>query len=892
MSDSSDIIYRYWGKANTSDGNKLAYHLLPYHCLDVAAVASVWWDASPATRRGFCQDVSFTENQVRAWVLFFIALHDYGKFDARFQIRVKPVWRKLYPDAESFKLLPSEYDWKHYLHGEAGLFWFQRDCTEMLNIQMDDDEYGLDFLDDPGETAQSRWEAWKPWIEAVTGHHGHIKWSEYISNYDFSPTSDKRLKEIDRKARKAWFSTIESLFLHPVGLSLDHNPPPISPLLAGFCSVSDWLGSRSDDENFRFYSQSDDLNNYFERTQAEDAKRVMDLSGIISRPRQYDGIKALLKPEYEPRPLQVLMERLPLETGLTIIEAPTGAGKTEAALAYAWRLIGIGLADSIIFALPTQATSNAMLDRLERISTVLFENSPNVLLAHGLARFNKTFARLKGRSQAASSREDGWSQCSAWLAESRKRVFFGQIGVCTVDQVLISVLPVRHRFVRGFGVGRGILIVDEVHAYDAYMYGLLEEVLRQQKASGGIAVLLSATLPGHQRQQLCSAWGPALSDQDEIAPYPLVIWTKGDKISPFILEKTQQPEPFSINIECLSSHNMMPDECLIERIVTAAESGAQVAVVCNLVDVAQQLTKRLRAITSVPVDLFHSRYCFRDRQAKERDAIKRFGPDGKRDKGHILVATQVVEQSLDVDFDWLITQLCPVDLLFQRMGRLHRHRRHQRPHGFEKPICTVLLPEGHNYGLHALIYANTRVLWRTSQKLMTSPEVKIVFPDAYRSWIEPIYQEELWRNEPEEVEAGYEKYKDELWVKRHGARQMINSAFEKNPFADTDQSVTAVTRDGEMNLTLIPFCKMSGNQVLLDGTKLNLLDDYRQLEALTLNSIGVPASWRNYMGQADDKGRFWLEMQPEGESFVGQGNGATFKYHKNMGLEKKNESTD
>lgn len=892
MNNSSDIIYRYWGKVRPDHEAGPAYHLLPYHCLDVAAVASVWWDASPTIPRSFCYSASLTEDQVRAWVLFFIALHDYGKFDARFQMRAKPVWRKLYPDAGTFKLLPSEHDWKHYLHGEAGLFWFQRDCTEMLNIQTGDDEYRLDFLDDPGEIAQGRWESWKPWIEAVTGHHGHIKWSEYVSSYAFSPTSDKRLKEIDRKARKVWFSSIERLFLHPVGLSLNHDPPTISPLLAGFCSVSDWLGSRSDDENFRFYSQSDDLNKYFERSRDEDAKRVMELSGIIGRPRQYNGIKALLKPEYEPRPLQVLMESLPLETGLTIIEAPTGSGKTEAALSYAWRLIEIGLADSIIFALPTQATANAMLDRLERISTVLFEDSPNLLLAHGLARFNKTFARLKGKSQAASSREDGWSQCSAWLAESRKRVFFGQIGVCTVDQVLISVLPVRHRFVRSFGVGRGILIIDEVHAYDAYMYGLLEEVLRQQKAAGGIVVLLSATLPGHQRQQLCSAWGSALSDQDKIAPYPLVIWTKGDKISPFILSKTQQPEPFSINIECLSSHDMMPDECLIERIVTAAESGVQVAIVSNLVDAAQQLTKRFTAITSVPVDLFHSRYCFRDRQAKEQDAIKRFGPDGKRDKGRILVATQVVEQSLDVDFDWLITQLCPIDLLFQRMGRLHRHHRHQRPHRFEKPICTVLLPEGYDYGLHGLIYANTRVLWRTFQKLITSPEGKIVFPDAYRSWIEPIYQEELWGDEPDEVEAGYEKYKDELWVKRHGARLMINNAFAINPFADTDQSVTAVTRDGEMNLTLIPFYKMSGNQVLLDGTKLNSLDDYRQMEALTLNSIGVPASWRNYMGQADDKGRFWLEMQPEGESFVGQGNRATFKYHKDMGLEKKNESTD
>lgn len=888
MSSSEDTIYRYWGKAKKASDKELpTYHLLVYHCLDVAAVASVWWHASPAIRRSFCQGVSLTENQVRAWVLFFIVLHDYGKFDARFQLLAKTVWQNLYPHTGNFDLLPSVQECKNYIHGEAGLFWFQRDCNEMLSIGKDDGEYGLDFLDNPNETDSSRWQAWKPWIEAVTGHHGHIKWAEYVSDNVFSPTCDKHLEAIDLKARKMWLSTLEHIFLHPAGLSLDHDPPLISPLLAGFCSVSDWLGSRSDDENFRFYSQPIDLQNYFQRCGAEDAKRVIDLSGIIGRPRQYAGVKALLKPEDKPRPIQVLIERLPLKTGLSLIEAPTGSGKTEAALAYAWRLIEIGLSDSIIFALPTQATANAMLDRLERIATVLFEDSPNVLLAHGLARFSKTFSGLKSKSQAVKRREDGWSQCSEWLAESRKRVFFGQIGVCTVDQVLISVLPVRHRFVRGFGVGRSILIIDEVHAYDAYMYGLLEEVLRQQKASGGTAILLSATLPAHQRQQLCSAWGAALPSQDEIAPYPLVIWTRGDKVAPFILEKTRQPEPFFVKVECVSSYDMIPDEELIKRIVNAAESGAQVAVVCNLVDAAQQLSQRIRAITSVSVSLFHARYCFKDRQVKEQDAVKRFGPDGKRDEGHILVATQVVEQSLDVDFDWLITQLCPVDLLFQRMGRLHRHKRNQRPPGFESPICTVLLTEMNDYGLHGLIYANTRVLWRTSQKLMTALEGKIAFPDAYRNWIEPVYQEKLWGNEPDEVEAGHEKYKDELWVKRHGARQMINSAFEKNPFADTDQAITAVTRDGEMNLTLVPFCQTSGDRVLLDGTELNSLDDYRRLEALTLNSIGVPASWRNYFSQSDDEGRYWMEMRREGESFIGEEDGATFKYHKDTGLERE-----
>ncbi len=237
MSGSEDIIYRYWGKADTSDENRPAYHLLPYHCLDVAAVASVWWDASPSIRRGFCQGVSLSETQVRAWVLFFVVLHDYGKFDARFQLRSKTVWYNLYSHAGSFDMLPSEQECKDYIHGEGGLFWFQRDCNEMLGIGEDED--GLYFLDTPNETDSCRWQPWKPWVEAVTGHHGHIKRSEYVKDYVFFPTCDKHLAAIDRKARETWLSTTERLFLHPVGLSRDHDPPPISPLLAGFCSVSD-----------------------------------------------------------------------------------------------------------------------------------------------------------------------------------------------------------------------------------------------------------------------------------------------------------------------------------------------------------------------------------------------------------------------------------------------------------------------------------------------------------------------------------------------------------------------------------------------------------------------------------------------------------------------------
>lgn len=874
--------YRYWGKANR-DG--VGYHLLPYHCLDVAAVAAAWWDASSAIRRSFMLHSRLSKEQSRAWVLFFIALHDYGKFDIRFQLRAKPVWQLLYPNAGSYCALPSVRDCKEYYHGENGLSWFMKDHGEMIGADLDQSGSNLSFLDEPEALPSGRWLDWKPWLESVTGHHGHIRQAEYIVPSPLPPACDHRLAEIDQEARTQWLETMEKLFLLPASGSIKMPPPAFSPLLAGFCSVADWLGSRCNAENFSFRQDTQDLNSYFEERRSADAQRILALAGLVGHSRPYAGVGALLQTDFTPRSMQTLVDRLPLEAGLTIVEAPTGSGKTEAALAYAWRLINAGLADSIVFALPTQATANAMLERIERLATLLFDEHPNVLLAHGSARFNKAFAALKHAALDGYEKEDGWVQCSEWLAESRKRVFLGQIGVCTVDQALISVLPVRHRFVRGLGLGRGVLIVDEVHAYDAYMYGLLEEVLRKQHESGGSAILLSATLPGRQRRQLCAAWGAVLEQQEDNAPYPLTTWTAGGAITPFELESDQLPDDITVKVEPIRFPEMMPDEAMLSRVVAAAEAGAQVAIVCNLVNTAQGLTRTLRAMTSLPVDLFHARYCYCHRREKELDVIKRFGPEGKRKTGRILVATQVVEQSLDVDFDWFITQLCPVDLLFQRMGRLHRHARPNRPPGFETPLCTVFLPEGDDYGLHGLIYANTRVLWRTATKLLSAPEGKIVFPDAYRTWIEPVYTEDAWGDEPEAVEKGYEKFKFEIEeIQRYKARYMVDTAA--NPFADTDEKVMAVTRDGEMNLTVVPFCPSSQGKMLMDGTILELQDEYNRLECLALNSVGVPKSWRRNF-ETSDEGRCWLEMEQDGEGYRGISKGVTFRYHKDMGLEKE-----
>lgn len=879
--------FSYWGKAkpdpNSSDSEP-TYHLLPYHSLDVAAVASVWWDESPAIQHSFMQQGGkLSTKQMKAWVIFFIALHDYGKFDIRFQRKALRVWEALQPDlAQSLARMPSIEACKSYDHGSAGLYWFEQDRVE------EDSASELDWMlhiVDLVNVADNAQQTWMNWIKPVTGHHGFVYALDHPTpERSLHSTVDKPIAQQDKTVRLAWLDELERLFLKPAGLSLQDTPPTPSPLLAGFCSVADWLGSRSDEVNFCYKADRvDDLRDYFYLKYREDAPRVLALAGINGKAKSFAGVAKLLG-KHHPRQLQTLVDELPVTPGLTIVEAPTGSGKTEMALAYAWRLLAANYADSIVFAMPTQATANAMLKRLEKIATTLFEDKPNLILAHGHARYNRDFLQLKQTGKTFQEDEEAWVQCNEWLGQSRKRIFLGQIGICTVDQVLVSVLPVKHRFVRGFGVGRSVLIVDEVHAYDAYMYGLLDAVLKAQHEVGASSILLSATLPQSLKNQLLATSGKAIEADQTHAPYPLISWLDGKANHAFTLPDDEKPPLRQVQVECHESEGLLPDTSLRQRIVNAAEQGAQVAIICNLVDVAQQLARDLQKLTALPVDIFHARYCLHDRQKKEETVLKHYGAEGKRASGRILVATQVIEQSLDVDFDWLITQLCPVDLLFQRMGRLHRHERY-RPTGFESARCTVLLPMDNDYGTHGLIYGNTRVMWRTAQKLQTCPDQIIDFPAAYRDWIEPIYSEEAWGTEPEVIETGFALFEEKLAEKRILARQMLKWAKDV-ALMDDDENVRAVTRDGEFNLSVIPYLDAARGKQLLDSSILDSLSEWQQTEALAMNTVGVPKSWGKLLPEKDKEGHVWLAMQQDGECWKACSKDIWFTYHPVWGMEK------
>jgi len=829
------LYFKYWGKASKENNS---YHLLPYHCLDVVAVARKWWEYSPSIRNSFIKSTDLPEQQTRAWVLFFMALHDFGKLDMRFQMKVPC----LSPYKDNIQV-----NCKDYYHGEWGYLWYFHESIE----------YGFPIIEQYGDVTIKG----ELWMSATAGHHGVIPQSVETDSLDL-PHALALLQ--DQQARKQWIQALQKLFLEPVNLTIKDMPEGKAPiLLAGFCSVCDWLGSNQD--YFEFTSNNQPLAKYFESKQKK-AQHILQDFGLLSTVKTKGGMAELY--DFIPHNIQTRIDDLAIEQSLVIIEASTGSGKTEAALAFASQLLAAKLADSITFALPSQATANAMFERLKFVAEKIFQDKNNIILAHGKSQSNPHFQALIKLSESfksAQGDQEAGTQCSEWLSSSRKRAFLGQIAVSTVDQVMLSAIKsLQHYFVRLFGIGKSVLIIDEIHAYDAYMYAILKVVIAQQKQAGGSIILLSATLPSHQKQALMDAWGEC--EAITATAYPLMLQAMQNKVRSFTVGPKEEIHARTVTIELISNNDLILNEMLLQRIVVAAEAGAKVGIVCNLVDDAQAYAKTLAKMTQVPVDLFHSRYRYCDRMDKEQKVLKHYDKNSLR-QGRILVGTQVIEQSLDIDFDWLISFICPIDLLFQRMGRLHRHD-NSRPVGFEKPCCSIVVPETVDlsndettkqaYGMHGFIYKNIRALWRTQHYLIKEKDIK--FPAAYRDWIEPIYQQDPWENEPKPITALAEKYEDDQFASTCIAKGFTKA---KSFFQDTEGNAALLTREGELNLSVIPMIETSGKRYFLDEkTEIPKADDKYNRETLSQNSLAVPSSsaWKSLLPVCDE-GIYYLAMQ-------------------------------
>ena len=603
----------FWGKARPETPDIL-WHPLVYHGLDVAAAGHALVE-----ERGLPHGLASAFGDRWSGILgYLLALHDIGKLSRPFQGLSETHW----PEAV---LGPHQPPAAGLRHDALGLTLLDR----LLGTKAKRRHPLADWRPDDWEPALAL-------LRPVVAHHGR-------------PVSKADIKVFDPEleAGHDFLDLMTTLFdpdLPPPTEALTVLLPRVSWELAGLTVLADWIGSRQ--AWFPYHPNTIDPMRYWRDVALPQARQAVAAAGLASnRPNPVTGYRVLTGLEHPPSPIQHWAETVPLPQGpvLALIEDMTGSGKTEAALILAHRLIAGGRAHGLYLALPTMATANAMYRRLSKTYRRLFaiEATPSLALAHGAAALNSGF-RDSVKALATSVRSDdrcdenepggdgAGASCAAWIADSRRKTFLADVGVGTIDQALLAVLPAKYQALRLLGLGRQVLVIDEAHAYDTYMGTELERLLEFQAALGGNAVVLSATLPQAKRQALAKAFAKGLgapSPAPARADYPLATLVAADGMPENGMYETKCGTRPGLG-RTLTVSRLDDVAQAVRRIAEAEAAGAAVAWVRNTVDDAFAAVEALAA-AGVSATLFHARAAMGDRLDVESRIIARFGKDGE-----------------------------------------------------------------------------------------------------------------------------------------------------------------------------------------------------------------------------------------------------------------------
>jgi len=752
---SSKSYFRYWGKARPQDCGGVQLHLLPYHCLDVAAVGLQYLRRAPAFRDFLGSRMHANDKLAQEqWIAFWLAMHDLGKLSESFQSQRPDLFEELRgrrPDASKV------YTLRH--DGLGMLFWNDK----LERYAVDNTWFGLPTK------ASAR--GINYWVSAVTGHHGQPpepqpcgRWKNHFHWQDDPPAIFQfadDLRELIFEGREASIPTT----LDPD--AFEHASQELSWWMAGLAVLADWLGSNTD--YFAYRAEPDDplpLREYWAHAKKQ-AAIALDHTGVLPlHPGGALPFESLFPRITTPSPLQSWAATTVLSRGpqIYLLEDVTGAGKTEAAVLLAHRLIAAGQADGFFIGLPTMATANAMYGRIAQVYARLFAGNASLVLAHGQRNLVEAFAESVIPSGPTADDdqqldESASIRCNAWLADHNKRALMAPAGVGTIDQALLAVLHSRHQSLRLLGLFRKVLVVDEVHACDAYMQGILENLLAFHAAAGGSAILLSATLPQAMKEALlrafavgCQRDAPVLASQ---SAFPLV--TSWHSARPDDTEET--PIATRKDVQRTVAVDYLTEESRVEAVIDAALAAGQC--VCWMRNtVADALDAFALFRGRVPADkltLFHARFSLRDRLLTERRILDLFGQDStpSQRQGQLVIATQVVEQSLDADWDVVVSDLAPIDRLIQRAGRLQRHVRDRHGERLQDPTAGDQRGEARLYVFGprwtaspeadwfkaafpkaANVYAHHSQLWLTAKALQAGC---FAMPADARSLIERVF---------------------------------------------------------------------------------------------------------------------------------------------------------
>lgn len=450
---------------------------------------------------------------------------------------------------------------------------------------------------------------------------------------------------------------------------------------------------------------------------------------------------------FDPRDAQEKFEEVINQTddpGIFIFEAPMGMGKTESALIGVEQLAYKTSRSGMFFGLPTQATSNAIFPRIERWIEKIDsdkENKHGIRLAHGKASLNDDFSSLASNINVDVTQETSENQSvviNEWFS-GRKKTCLDDFVIGTVDQFLLMSLKQKHVALRHLGFDKKVVVIDEVHAYDIYMDQYLLESLRWLGSYGVPVILLSATLPQEKREEMVKSYllgkGESSSSIKEKLKvlnkdaYPLITYTDGNEIcqyKDFTVEDKKE-----IQVSKYYSDDLMP------LIKDMWKNDGVIGVIVNTVKRAQELAEKCaEAFGEDMVELLHSSFIATQRAKKEKDLLDLIGKDGKRPDKKIIIGTQVIEQSLDIDFDVLITDLAPMDLMIQRIGRLHRHKRKNRNINYlEAKVYVAGLNKNFDFEKGSVAVYGAYILSRSQYYL---PD-KITIPTDISKLVQKVY---------------------------------------------------------------------------------------------------------------------------------------------------------
>ncbi len=799
------MTVRFWAKTGQGafENGSPQYHPVICHLADTAAVAMEivrnYLSRSAIERLEI--GLGLQGEALIRFCGFIAGSHDLGKVSPAFQFQVSDVGKALVGENiyNLWDNLPTEIRKGKTPHGTV--------TAKTLP----------DFLIELGIEKKLS----KKLAAIVGGHHGF-----FPSNKDIQALDDLLA---GTKEGSAWRRFSHEIFLQLrdfVKLTTTDVPSKCdnaaAMLVAGLTTVSDWIASNPD-ENSGFPYANDRSFAEYAIELPDKARQALTAIGWTKITQGQPLTFGELFPQNPiPRPLQDAAIELSKDLKppcLVLVEASMGEGKTEAALYLADGLQHHAGAGGFYIGLPTQATSNAMWKRVQSFLGQRYEKQVvNLTLSHSAAALKPEYQETVCRLDQVYD-EEGRVAAREWHT-ARKRTMLSPYGVGTIDQALMGAVRSRHQFVRLFGLAGRTVILDEIHAYDLYTGTLLERFLEWLALLGSPAIALSATLPADTRARLVNAYaaGCGMAEPElPTAEYPRItaLTSEGAIVKPF---------PASPHVTRSLDLNWVDEEDWAIELASKLSDGGCATVICSTVARAQAVFDRLQNYFPVTeLGLFHGRFLFIDRERIEADCLEKFGKDRqKRPHRYVLVATQVIEQSLDVDFDLMISDMAPIDLLLQRSGRLHRHpkRKDTRPTQLQQPTLWIVKPQLDkkqkiDFDAAGFIY-DRHVLLRTWLTLREQNTLRL--PELMDQLIESVYDleraipEMLAVNEQEDWQNSLAEYYQDC-AERKTLAQIVQlppaaqpakpEHFTRQGEEDDESTIAVVTRLGETAVTTI-----------------------------------------------------------------------------------------